>query len=185
MSSRSVHITLRGTSAALAALAAVQVLLAGSFLSGHYPVLRWHMLAGFSMVVLALVQAVLSFLPGRRDRPSHVLGEALAVPVVLALQGVLGVFRVLELHVPIGVLMAVGLFRLAAWWWRTPLPPRPTPAPRPESAPADERPGIERAAAGRAAGDEGPGIERAAAGRVAGDEGRGLAGGAIANGAPA
>ncbi|MEU7870791.1 hypothetical protein [Dactylosporangium sp. NPDC049140] len=122
MNARTVHIALRGTSAALAVLAAAQVLLAGSFLSGHYAVLRWHMIAGFSMVVLALLQAVLVFLPGRRERPPSLAREGVILPVVLAAQGVLGVFRILELHVPIGVLMAVGAAHGAAWAWRTPLP---------------------------------------------------------------
>lgn len=122
MSERTVHLALRGTSALLATLAAVQVLLASSFLSGHYAVLQWHLVTGFSMVVLALLQTVVVFLPGRRSRPSSVLREGVILPVVLALQGVLGMFRILELHIPIGIAMVVGLTHMAAWAWRTPLP---------------------------------------------------------------
>lgn len=122
MNHRTVHMALRGTSAALAALAAAQVLLAGGFLAGHYPLLRWHLLTGVTMVALALVHTVVAFLPGRRARPPFVYRSAVAVPLLLAAQGALGMLRVLELHVPIGVLMAVGLFRAAAWAWRTPLP---------------------------------------------------------------
>jgi hypothetical protein len=115
---------LRGTSVTLAALAAAEVLLAGSFLSGHYAVLRFHMIAGFAMVVVALIQAIAALLPGRRDRPSIVLRAGLALPFALALQGTLGTFRILELHVPIGVLMVIGAAQLASWAWRTPLPVR-------------------------------------------------------------
>ncbi|WP_433607607.1 hypothetical protein ACQP2P_33255 [Dactylosporangium sp. CA-139114] len=122
MNARTVHMALRGTSAALAVLAAVQVLLAGSFLSGHYAVLRWHMLGGFSMVVVALLQAVLVFLPGRRERPSSLPREGVMIPLLLATQGILGVYRILELHVPIGVLMAIGTVHGATWAWKTPLP---------------------------------------------------------------
>ncbi|GAA2362700.1 hypothetical protein [Dactylosporangium salmoneum] len=122
MSERTVHMVMRGTTAALAALAVAQVLLAGSFLSGHYVALTWHMTVGFSMVLLALVHLVVALLPGRRNRPASLLREAIALPLVLALQGVLGVFRILELHVPFGVAMVVGLTHAAAWAWRTPLP---------------------------------------------------------------
>jgi heme A synthase len=83
------------------------------------------MIGGFSMVVVALLQAVVVFLPGRRERPPSLRREGVILPVLLATQGVLGVYRVLELHVPIGVLMAVGAFHGAAWAWRTPLPQRP------------------------------------------------------------
>ncbi|HTJ33543.1 MAG TPA: hypothetical protein VL738_09965 [Dactylosporangium sp.] len=134
MNARTVHMALRGSSAALAVLAAVQVLLAGSFLSGHYPVLQWHMITGFTMVVLGLVQLVLVFLPGRRERGASVLRHGIAMPFALALQGVLGVFRILELHVPIGVLMVVGLTQMANELWRTPLPARKAKA----GAPAEQ-----------------------------------------------
>ncbi|MFB9406770.1 MULTISPECIES: hypothetical protein [Dactylosporangium] len=122
MNPRTVHLALRGTMTALAVLAAVQVLLAGSFLSGHYPVLRWHMITGFAMVVVALVQSAVIFLPGRRQREPSLPRMGLLIPVLLATQGILGVFRVLELHVPIGVLMAVGTVHAATWAWKTPLP---------------------------------------------------------------
>ncbi|MGI5239398.1 hypothetical protein [Dactylosporangium sp. CA-139066] len=127
MNARMVHMALRGTTGLLAALAALQVLLAGSFLSGHYAVLQWHLVTGMSMVVLALVQTVLVFLPGRRERPRNVLQEGIALPVAIAVQGVLGMFRILELHVPIGVLMVVGLTHMASWAWKTPLPARTRP----------------------------------------------------------
>jgi hypothetical protein len=122
MNARMVHMALRGTAGLLAVLAAAQVLLAGSFLSGHYAVLQWHMVAGMSMVLLALVQAVVVFLPGRRERPRQLLQQGIALPIAIAVQGVLGSFRILELHVPIGVLMVIGLVQMAAWAWRTPVP---------------------------------------------------------------
>jgi hypothetical protein len=130
MNARMVHMALRGTTGVLAVLAAVQVLLAGSFLSGHYAVLQWHLVTGMSMVVLALVQTVVVFLPGRRQRPRNVMQEGIALPIAIAVQGVLGMFRILELHVPIGVLMAVGLTHMASWAWRTPLPAKAAPATR-------------------------------------------------------
>ncbi|WP_433060761.1 hypothetical protein [Dactylosporangium sp. CS-033363] len=124
MNPRTVHMALRGTSTALAVLAATQVLLAGIFLSGHYVAVRWHMLTGFSMVVVALLMSIVIFLPGRQHRPSNLMVEAVMVPLAIAAQGVLGVFRILELHIPIGVLMVIGTFQIARFAWKTPLPSR-------------------------------------------------------------
>ena len=120
-SHRTVHLLLRGTTTALAALALTQVALAGSFLSGHYPALRWHLVTAMVLLVLALLQAVFVLLPGRRERPRIVLVAGLALPLVIAAEAALGMTRVLGLHVPLGVLLVVGIVRLLAWAWRTPL----------------------------------------------------------------
>lgn len=119
---------LRGTSTVLAVLVLTEVVLAGSFLSGHYPMLAWHRMIGAALVLFSLLQAVVVLLPGRRDRPRFVLTTGLALPVALALQAALGMFRILGLHVPIGVLMVVGIFRFVGWAWGTPLPHRSGPA---------------------------------------------------------
>ncbi|MET7400158.1 hypothetical protein ABZS66_42400 [Dactylosporangium sp. NPDC005572] len=124
------HTLLRGTTAVLAVLAVVQVGFAGSFLSGHYPPLRWHSLTGITMVAVALVQAVVVLLPGRRDRPRSILVGGLILPFVLAAQGALGMTRILGLHVPIGVFMVIGTLRLAAWAWGT--------TPNPSASKAEE-----------------------------------------------
>jgi hypothetical protein len=123
-SQRVPHLLLRGTTVTLAALAVTQVALAGSFLSGHYPVLRWHFVTGMVMLAVALLQAVAVLLPGRRQRPRSMLIAGLVLPVVVAVQGALGMSRVLGLHVPLGVLIVVGIFRIVAWAWGTPVPVR-------------------------------------------------------------
>src|SRR5258705_11759924 len=110
MKERTAHVLIRGTTIALAALAVAQVAFAGSFLSGHYPVLRWHLVTGMAMVAVAHLQAGAVLLPGRRERPRVVLIAGLVLPLVVAGQGALGMGRVLGLHVPLGGLPVVGVF---------------------------------------------------------------------------
>jgi hypothetical protein len=119
----------RGSTAVLAVLVALQPVLAGGFLSGHYDLLRMHMLTGVSMIAVALVQAVLVVLLHRSGGPRAVLIAGLLLPVLLAAEGVLGSNRVLALHVPLGVGFVFGLFRLAALVWR--------PVPAPAEVPAE------------------------------------------------
>jgi hypothetical protein len=118
------YLLCRGTTASLAALGVAQAAFAGSFLNGHYDVLMVHAVTAMVMVVLAVVQAVGVIVMRRAGGPRSVMLFGLAFPVILAGLGGLGVGRVLGLHVPLGVLAVVGLLRLAAWVWRTPLPAR-------------------------------------------------------------
>jgi hypothetical protein len=109
----------RGTTAVLAVQVLLQPVLAGGFLSGHYDLLRVHMINGFTMVVVALVQAVAAVFLYRAGAPRSVLTHGFMVPLAIAAQAVLGEFRLLVLHVPIGVLMVVGILQLASESWRT------------------------------------------------------------------
>lgn len=118
------YLLCRGTTASLGLLGVAQAAFAGSFLSGHYDVLRVHLVAAMVMVAVAVVQAVAVVFLRRAGGPRPVMLLGLAFPVILAGQGGLGMGRVLGLHVPLGVLAVVGLLRLAAWVWRTPLPAR-------------------------------------------------------------
>ena len=106
---------------AAAVFATAQAIIAGNFLSGHYGALVWHNLTAGLLIVAALLSAVLALV---RRPPRPILIGALLLPVFVAAQAALGMFRVLTLHVPIGVLMIVGSWRLAAWAWR----PEPVPA---------------------------------------------------------
>lgn len=142
MNARTIHTVLRGTSITLAVLVLTQVVLAGSFIGGHYPMLRLHSMVGAALVILGLLQAVVVLLPGRRGRPRFVLTAGLMLPVALAVQAALGVFRILELHVPVGVFMVIGIFRLADWAWRTPLPGRSGTALQEERLDDGERTGV-------------------------------------------
>lgn len=101
-----------------------QAVLAGSFLSGYYDALRVHLTVAMVMVAVAVVQAAGVVVLRRAGGPRSAMLLGLAFPVILAGLTGLGMTRVLALHVPLGVLAVVGLLRLAAWVWRTPLPAR-------------------------------------------------------------
>jgi hypothetical protein len=118
------YLLCRGTTAGLGLLGVAQAAFAGSFLSGHYDALRVHLTTAMVMVALAVVQAVAVVVLRRAGGPRSVMLLGLAFPVILTGLSGLGMGRVLTLHVPLGVLAVVGLFRLAAWVWRTPLPAR-------------------------------------------------------------
>lgn len=122
------HLLCRGTTAALGLLGVAQAFLAGSFLGGHYDALALHLTTAFVMVAVAVVQAVGVVVLRRAGGPRSVLLFGLAFPVILSGLTALGMTRVVALHVPLAVLAVVGLLRLAAWVWRTPLPARPTMA---------------------------------------------------------
>ncbi len=118
------YLLCRGTTAGLALLGVAQAVLAGRFLSGYYDAIRMHLTVAMVMVALAVVQAVAVVVLRRNGGPRSVLLLGLAFPVILTGLSGLGIGRVLALHVPLGVLAVVGLLRLAAWVWRTPLPAR-------------------------------------------------------------
>jgi hypothetical protein len=62
---------------------------------------------------VALVQAVAVLLVRRAGAPPGLVGSGLMVPALLLVQAALGMTHVLLLHVPLGVLMVVGTFRMA------------------------------------------------------------------------
>lgn len=118
MTTRWPYLILRGTTAALALLGAGEVVLAGGFLDGHYDMLRMHLISGVSMVVLAVVQAVVVVFARRAGGPSELVRMGLILPVVLAGQAALGTTHILLLHVPIGVLLVAGLVLMMRRVWR-------------------------------------------------------------------
>ncbi|GIH14412.1 hypothetical protein Raf01_25840 [Rugosimonospora africana] len=114
----------RGTATIEAVLAVAQSVLAGGFLSGYYIALSVHMTVGFTMVAVAVAQVPVAVFLRRAGGPPGILRESLPLPLILAAQGVLGIFHLLILHIPLGVLMVIGATRLTALAWRTPLPGR-------------------------------------------------------------
>jgi hypothetical protein len=112
--------TLRGTTAVLAVLVVLQPILAGGFLSGHYDLLRMHRITGFTMFAVALVQAVVVVFLVRRGGPRSLLSPGLMLPALVAAQAMLGIFRILALHIPLGVMMVIGITQMARNVWRAP-----------------------------------------------------------------
>jgi hypothetical protein len=108
----------RFTSATLAVLAVAQPVLAGGFLSGHYDLVKVHLYGGVAMIAVALFQTVAVIIMHRTGGPARVLGIGIALPVLLLGQAALGMTRILLLHIPLGVLMVVGMVRMAGEIWR-------------------------------------------------------------------
>src|SRR4051794_7302935 len=102
-----------------AALAVGQPVLAGGFLSGHYPMLAWHAAnaTATGLTAIAMIAAgVLLWRPGRGP-----LWPALASAALFGLEAVqivLGYGRVLAVHLPLGVTIIACLALLLAWAWR-------------------------------------------------------------------
>jgi hypothetical protein len=104
-----------------AVFAFAQAVLAGGFLAGHYDFLAMHKenatITGITGIVVILT-AVLQWKPGGGP------GWPIAVSAVLfaaeAGQIMTGYGRILAVHVPLGVLIIVGIVKLLTWAWRAP-----------------------------------------------------------------
>jgi hypothetical protein len=118
MTTRWPYLLCRGTTAALALLGLGQAVLAGGFLAGHYDMVRMHLYDGMAMVLVAVVQAVAVVFLRRIGGPADMVRFGLLLPVLLAVQAALGMTHLLLLHVPIGVLMVMGLLQAMRRIWR-------------------------------------------------------------------
>jgi hypothetical protein len=98
-----------------------EAVLAGGFLAGHYDLLAMHQanasITGITGMVV-IVTAVLEWKPG--GGPGWPLAVSAVLFAAVAVQIMLGYARVLALHVPLGVLIIVGIVELFMWAWRAP-----------------------------------------------------------------
>ncbi|MER7583626.1 hypothetical protein [Kitasatospora sp. NPDC097691] len=136
-------ILLRTTATALALLALLQVMLAGSFLNGTYDSLKDHegnaMMLG-TVVVLQLAVAAAVRWPGRG--PLWPLWTTLLLTVAVIGQISAGYARALGLHVTLGVLLVSGILFGLVGAWRLPLPARAgLPGPNVDGSGRLPRPG--------------------------------------------
>ncbi|WP_051710398.1 hypothetical protein [Streptomyces sp. NRRL S-350] len=118
-------ILLRTTATALALLAMVQVMLAGSFLNGTYDSLKDHegnAMTLATVVVLQLAVAVAVRRPGRG--PLWPLWTTALLTVAVIGQIAAGYARSLGVHVTLGVLLVSGILYGLVGAWRLPLPAR-------------------------------------------------------------
>jgi hypothetical protein len=103
-----------------------QAVLAGSFLSGHHGALQAHRVNGTVLEAvgpLLVLSAILVWRPGRWA--GWPVAAAVLIYFTLGLQFGLGTSRQLAVHVPLGVLLLVGLSFLCQWCWAQPTrPPR-------------------------------------------------------------
>lgn len=110
-----------------AALAFLQAVLAGGFLSGHYGALNLHAVNAIVTTGVALVQTVIALLlwrlTGAAGKPAAM---SMALFAAEAVQSTLGDNRILAVHVPLGVLIVVAtVMMLGSVWRTTPIPPPP------------------------------------------------------------
>ncbi|ORB73723.1 hypothetical protein [Mycobacterium scrofulaceum] len=121
------RVTARATSATLALLAVAQAAFAGSFLGGRYDALMLHSVGAKVTTVLSVVQVVALVAVSRTGGPRWPVAAGALVTVLFVAEFASGELRLTGLHVPLGVLLIAGIFRLTASVWRLPLtePDRP------------------------------------------------------------
>lgn len=115
------RVTARATSATLAILAVAQAAFAGGFLGGQYNALALHSAGAKVTTVLSVVQVVVLVIVSRRGGPRWPIAVATLVTVLFVAEFASGELRLTALHVPLGVMLIVGIFQLTASVWRLPL----------------------------------------------------------------
>jgi|SRR6478609_6646057 len=105
---------------AQAITAFTQSVLAGAFLDGHFALLRVHRLnAYWGVVGVSYLQVLLALAYWRRgELPRWVVLVSVGLAVANSVEVMLGLGRVIGLHVPVGVSIISANLLLAAWAWR-------------------------------------------------------------------
>ncbi|TMS51158.1 hypothetical protein [Mycobacterium sp. DBP42] len=118
------YLAARTITAALVVLVVIQAALAGNFLGGHYDALMLHSLGARATEILALLQLVALVLLRRAGGSWSLVAMAGLIMVVVMVQSATGLFRLTGLHVPLGVLLILGIVQVTLCVWRLPLPGR-------------------------------------------------------------
>ncbi|OBH86365.1 hypothetical protein A5681_15925 [Mycobacterium scrofulaceum] len=105
----------------MALLALAQAAFAGSFLGGRYDALMLHSVGAKATTVLSVVQLVVLVIVSRTGGPRRPVAVGALVTILLVAEFASGELRLTGLHVPLGVLLIVGIFQLTASVWRLPL----------------------------------------------------------------
>lgn len=113
----------RVTSATLALLALVQAAFAGSFLGGRYDALMLHSVGAKVTTILSVVQVLVLVIVNRTGGPRWPIAVGALVTALFVAEFASGELRLTGLHVPLGVLLIVGIFQLTASVWRLPVAP--------------------------------------------------------------
>ncbi|OBG19767.1 hypothetical protein [Mycobacterium sp. 852002-51057_SCH5723018] len=106
------------------AWALVQAILAGNFLGGQYDALRLHALGARAVTITSAVQIVILAWVWRTTGRRRPLAAGVVQTLLLVAEFATGELRLTALHIPLGVLLVVGIVQLATMIWRTPLPAR-------------------------------------------------------------
>nr|WP_231122753.1 hypothetical protein [Mycobacterium colombiense] len=123
---RAALVSARVSTALMVVLALVQATLAGNFLGGQYDALMLHALGARAITITSAVQVVILAWVWRVGGPPGALVGAVVQTLLLVAEFAAGELRLAALHIPLGVLLVVGIVQLATMIWRTPLPDRYT-----------------------------------------------------------
>jgi hypothetical protein len=114
----------RASTALMVAWALTQAVLAGNFLGGQYDALRLHALGARAITVTSAVQIVILAWLWRTGGRRGPFFAGVVQTLLLVAEFATGELRLTALHIPLGVLLVVGIVQLAITVWRMPLPVR-------------------------------------------------------------
>ncbi|MEV0029376.1 hypothetical protein [Nocardia sp. NPDC050793] len=113
-------ISFRIVATGVATLVLLQAALAGSFLSGNFESLAAHARNGGMTTAALLLQTAVAALAWRMGSGAvQLMVASLAQTLVAAVLIPLGHHRILTVHVPLAVLLAIGVLIVAARSWRS------------------------------------------------------------------
>ncbi|WP_229402922.1 hypothetical protein [Micromonospora okii] len=119
----------RATATVAALLVLGQAALAGGFLSGHYDALAAHSFTGVLLALTLFAQCVAAVWWWRSSRgPSWPVRESLIQFLITGALALLGEQRILTVHMPLAVGLAVGVALLLVRAWGAP-PAQSAPTP--------------------------------------------------------
>jgi hypothetical protein len=114
----------RFSSALLVLLTLAQAALAGDFLGGQYDALMLHAIGARATTITSAIQIVILVWVWQTGGPRATLPAVVAQTLLLVAEFAAGELRMAAVHIPLGVLLMVGIVQLTTMIWRTPLPPR-------------------------------------------------------------
>jgi hypothetical protein len=114
----------RVSSALLVLLALAQAALAGDFLGGQYDALMLHAIGARATTITSAIQIVILVWMWRTGGPRATLPAGVVQTLLLVAEFAAGELRMAAVHIPLGVLLTVGIVQLTTMIWRTPLPSR-------------------------------------------------------------
>ncbi|MES3635576.1 hypothetical protein Q9Q75_09175 [Mycobacterium intracellulare] len=114
----------RASTASMVVLALAQATLAGNFLGGQYDALMLHSLGAKAITLTSAVQVAILAWIWRLGGPRGAFLGGIAQTLLLVAEFAAGELRLTAVHVPLGVLLVVGIVQVATVIWRTPLPAR-------------------------------------------------------------
>jgi hypothetical protein len=115
------RILARAITATLAVLALTQAVFAGSFLGGQYNALMLHSLGAKASTLLSVVQVIVLWFVSRSGGPRSLVARGILVTILLIAEFASGELRLTALHIPLGVLLIIGIVQVTASVWRLPL----------------------------------------------------------------